>query len=1062
MSKLLRYMRDMFLYCGVSHEDYRTVRKDAYVANFRVWKFIYIVMVFVTFGMMCTHLSGWPGGIGSPLFVLRMALFFYSVLMTVLFWRVLQPDGLAGQLFIYLSMIFLLAFGLYMSMTAPGTMGTLFILLLVLLPMFMIDNPYYMAILLFISAAVYISHACAYKTGETLRSDVIYTVLFTVLGILCSIFYNMLRIREFMLKRQEISLLNDERRAYKKAYDLFDVIKTLSSEYDILAGVDFYSGTAEYYKADAWTGLSVPMDRSETPFDESIVSAFAATRVEQEYRAAFTDGMRRDAILSGVAGGNVYSFRFRAVKDGEPAWYEFRAMETGAGDRGAKPVIMGIRNVDAEIREEAARQQQRRKDELSSQLAVIADLSREFASIIYVTLKEDRYSDTMQHFRASEKLLLTVPGWMEQIYFHNWLDLILRYAVADEDKDAFYEATRRETVLKLLDENSVYLFNFRVRIDGELSYYQIKFACDRADEGNARGYVVGLRSVDTETRERIRHEEELTALNERAERTVARRTAELREKNNELLQTGEEIIELLGDVVEMRDSGSGRHVRRVKAYTRILADRVKTDLPEYGLSDEDVSRIASASALHDLGKIMISDTILLKPAALTFEERVTMQSHCERGCEILRQAPRSWDESFLSTGMEICRSHHEKWNGGGYPDGLKGDEIPISAQIVSVADCYDALTSERPYKKAFTAERAAQMILSGECGVFSDKLMACFRSCLPLFDEAAADPGIIARGEFLSPHKYIRGTRLSGLHILLVDDSELSLSLNEDILKGESASIVTANNGVDALEAFITRGPFDAMVVDLIMPGMDGFELTERIRSIERRSPIRTPIIAVTAENTVENSEHALRAGADACLSKPLIIAEFTRSLLDCMRRRNESIGRMLADTIVVANTDALTHVKSITAYTDMVANLSAEIHSPNRPEFAIVMCDINELKKVNDTYGHDVGDIFIRNCCHIICRVFASSPVYRIGGDEFVALLRGRDFTNRDELMQVLMRRVREASSETDFENGRASFAAGISVFNPAEDTSVSDVVKRADRSMYRNKSQMRSVSVL
>ena len=197
--------------------------------------------------------------------------------------------------------------------------------------------------------------------------------------------------------------------------------------------------------------------------------------------------------------------------------------------------------------------------------------------------------------------------------------------------------------------------------------------------------------------------------------------SEILKKNNR------RIIEALGTIVEYRNLESGEHVKRVMGYTRILAERMMEDYPEYQLTPAYIDTICAASALHDIGKIAIPDSILLKPGRLTKDEFDYMKSHTIRGCEILKSLEDAWDEQYSRCSYEICRWHHERYDGKGYPDGLKGDEIPISAQLVSLADVYDALINERCYKEAYSKEKAFMMIVTGECGVFSPKLMQAFR-----------------------------------------------------------------------------------------------------------------------------------------------------------------------------------------------------------------------------------------------------------------------------------------------------------------------------------------------
>ena len=149
----------------------------------------------------------------------------------------------------------------------------------------------------------------------------------------------------------------------------------------------------------------------------------------------------------------------------------------------------------------------------------------------------------------------------------------------------------------------------------------------------------------------------------------------------------------------------------------------KTD--QYSLSWSDQYLITTASALHDIGKIGIAESILNKPGRLTDEEYEIMKTHTLIGADILKSLDMYKDEKLVKLAYEICRWHHERYDGKGYPDGLKGEEIPISAQVVSLADVYDALISKRVYKKAYSHEKAMDMILHGECGVFNPILLEC-------------------------------------------------------------------------------------------------------------------------------------------------------------------------------------------------------------------------------------------------------------------------------------------------------------------------------------------------
>ncbi len=203
----------------------------------------------------------------------------------------------------------------------------------------------------------------------------------------------------------------------------------------------------------------------------------------------------------------------------------------------------------------------------------------------------------------------------------------------------------------------------------------------------------------------------------------------LEKQNKELETFGRDIIEFTADLIEERDAVSGSHVKRLKAYTEILARKVAERCPGYGIDGEQIEKITQACILHDIGKIAIPDNILQKPGKLTPEEFEIIKSHTTLGAQMIDKLPDTIGPEYKKYCREICLYHHEKYDGRGYPMGLKGDEIPIGVQIVSIVDCFDALTSDRPYKKAYSCETALRMIVTDQCGAFSDDLKACLTAC---------------------------------------------------------------------------------------------------------------------------------------------------------------------------------------------------------------------------------------------------------------------------------------------------------------------------------------------
>ncbi|MCR4922510.1 MAG: HD domain-containing protein [Lachnospiraceae bacterium] len=229
-------------------------------------------------------------------------------------------------------------------------------------------------------------------------------------------------------------------------------------------------------------------------------------------------------------------------------------------------------------------------------------------------------------------------------------------------------------------------------------------------------------------------------------RLLSRQTAELDKSNNS-------IIEILGTVVECRNLENGNHVKRVKDFTRLLAKCWMESYPGTGLTGRKVEMIASASALHDVGKIAIPDSILLKPGKLTDDEFTYMKSHTIRGEEIVETVKGAWDPEYAKECAMICRWHHERYDGRGYPDGLKGDNIPLGVHCVALADVYDVLLSERVYKAAYTPDEAFHMIVQGECGVFAPRLIECFTKLKKEFEQVHAESIKIERAEKAAKEK---------------------------------------------------------------------------------------------------------------------------------------------------------------------------------------------------------------------------------------------------------------------------------------------------------------------
>ena len=213
-----------------------------------------------------------------------------------------------------------------------------------------------------------------------------------------------------------------------------------------------------------------------------------------------------------------------------------------------------------------------------------------------------------------------------------------------------------------------------------------------------------------------------------------------KEENNNIM------IQIMSNILGSRNSESREHILHIKTATEMMLRQLVKVTDAYPLTEADIALITTASSLHDIGKIRIPEEILNKPGRLTDEEFQIMKTHSELGAAIIKDMDFPQDHPLVHTAWKISRWHHERWDGKGYPDGLKGDEIPISAQVVSVADVYDALVSERIYKKAYPHEVAIQMILNGECGNFNPLLLECM---LDIQDEIRQKISVASTEDFV-------------------------------------------------------------------------------------------------------------------------------------------------------------------------------------------------------------------------------------------------------------------------------------------------------------------------
>lgn len=271
----------------------------------------------------------------------------------------------------------------------------------------------------------------------------------------------------------------------------------------------------------------------------------------------------------------------------------------------------------------------------------------------------------------------------------------------------------------------------------------VLITADNTLKNKKQGHDLGASDVIGKTfdpyvmKRRVQNIVELYKHKNKLESLVAKQTEELRMQTKKMAEINHQMIDALSNIIEYRSLESGQHIKRIRFFTKTLLTKMCKIESGISLTDKQIDIISDASALHDVGKIAIPDSVLLKPGKLTDSEYEIMKTHSLRGCDIIKNFGRIDNEEYIHYCYDICRYHHERYDGKGYPDGLKGSAIPLSAQVVSIADVYDALVNKRVYKDAYSHLQAVKMIVGGECGTFSPTLLEGFIEASSEFKELA-------------------------------------------------------------------------------------------------------------------------------------------------------------------------------------------------------------------------------------------------------------------------------------------------------------------------------------
>lgn len=459
-----------------------------------------------------------------------------------------------------------------------------------------------------------------------------------------------------------------------------------------------------------------------------------------------------------------------------------------------------------------------------------------------------------------------------------------------------------------------------------------------------------------------------------------------KEKDNRLM------IEILSHIVEFRNGESGLHVLHVHTITEILLKALRKKTDRYPLTQQEITLICNASALHDVGKISIPSEILNKPGRFTPEEFEIMKGHTVEGAKMLKDIPFRGNEPLIKIGYQICRWHHERYDGRGYPDGLKGEEIPIAAQVVSLADVYDALTAKRVYKPAYSHEKAMEMILHGECGAFNPLLLECLEESQ---EQLKKELNVISLGNAADReiHNLVAhtlktdGTDVSNRTVRLLEHERTRANILSELSReitfeySEAPEMIKLSEwSADYLGLPLTViEPKDSDLGKVIFKPKDFENLLNSLKNTKPDSPAVTAKYMlnikgaktwckITAKAMWSDTEPPEYEGA---IGKIIDINDETEEMMHLEEKANLDF-----------RTGLLNHEAA-------KSRISAVFGTPSTRKHALVFFDLDNFKQANDVYGHLFGDEVLEHIAKTIKKNIRSSDIAaRMGGDEFIIFL--------------------------------------------------------------------------
>ena len=572
------------------------------------------------------------------------------------------------------------------------------------------------------------------------------------------------------------------------------------------------------------------------------------------------------------------------------------------------------------------------------------------------------------------------------------------------------------------------------------------------------------------------------------------------------------MIGILSHIVEFRNSESAQHVLQVQTVTGMLLRRLVEKTDVYHLTEEKIRLIVTASALHDIGKISIPENILNKPGRLTPEEFDVIRTHPAIGASMLEGLTPYRKEPLLKTAIEICRWHHERWDGRGYPDGLLGEQIPISAQVVALADVYDALTSDRCYKKAYSHDTAVTMILNGECGAFNPMLLDCLqeisanlRHALPLLavEQSMKKDAQRLSSELLQNSNMPRSDRaqreLDSLREKLIffasccggvqfeyDTISRSVLVVDWSRPGKQSRTIMDVNDPDNMRplrpADVTRlrsalkattPENNELSISVLLP-VAGEQHWHSIRLHTLWSPLSpgsyVGVIGCMTDTQKEQGSHAPLCCADkSTANRPSIVDEIQRlsTVFDVVRLVDpsanavlEMVSRLNEGRWIDANGSRFlldrTRGEDMQLFLDPLTGVYARRYFETYRTHlegmeGVALIDVNSFKHINDTCGHAAGDAALRDIAGAIRSCIRKTDILiRYGGDEFLLLFPRMTEEIFLEKKKQIQQAVRGVRMSEFADIQLSVSVGGVCGVHP-----ITEAIRKADYLMYLDKAE-------